>query len=130
MLPLVPSGYKTSEFFVYVKTSKPCYYKFHEIQYVYLSNSQKYFFIESNHIFGKNSLSPITLEYWNIYYNKDRPVIIYILIKLWSSWLYDWLFVCVFEAVRTNPGYGMATLIYNNLLNLILGTVMLLRNSS
>ena len=27
---------------------------------------------------------------------------------------------CMFEAVRTNPGYGMATLIYNNLLNLIL----------
>ena len=26
----------------------------------------------------------------------------------------------MFEAVRTNPGYGMATLIYNNLLNLIL----------
>ena len=46
---------------------------------------------------------------------------IYILIKLWSS--------CLFEAVRTNPGYGMATLIYNNLLNLILGTVMLLRSN-
>ena len=41
----------------------------------------------------------------------------------------DWLFVCMFEAVRTNPGYGMATLIYNNLLNLILGKVMLLRSS-
>ena len=26
----------------------------------------------------------------------------------------------MFEAVHTNPGYGMATLIYNNLLNLIL----------
>ena len=50
---------------------------------------------------------------------------IYILIKLWSSWLYDWLL----EAVRTNPGYGMATLIYNNLLNLILGTVISLRSS-
>ena len=25
----------------------------------------------------------------------------------------------MFEAVRTYPGYGMATLIYNNLLNLI-----------
>ena len=36
---------------------------------------------------------------------------------------------CLFEAVRTNPGYGMATLIYNNLLNLILGTVMLLRSN-
>ena len=33
---------------------------------------------------------------------------------------------CMFEAVRTYPGYGMATLIYNNLLNLILGTVMFL----
>ena len=32
----------------------------------------------------------------------------------------------MFEAVRTYPGYGMATLIYNNLLNLILGTVMFL----
>ena len=36
---------------------------------------------------------------------------------------------CVIEAVRTNPGYGIATLIYNNLLNLILGTVMLLRSN-
>ena len=42
-------------------------------------------------------------------------------LKLWSS--------CLFEAVRTNPGYGMATLIYNNLLNLISGTVMLLRSN-
>ena len=33
---------------------------------------------------------------------------------------------CMFEAERTYPGYGMATLIYNNLLNLILGTVMFL----
>ena len=32
------------------------------------------------------------------------------------NWLIGWLL----EAVRTNPGYGMATLIYNNLLNLIL----------
>ena len=39
------------------------------------------------------------------------------------------LFVCLFEAVHTNPGYGMATLIYNNLLNLISGTVILLRSS-
>ena len=30
------------------------------------------------------------------------------------------MIVCMFEAVRTIPGYGMATLIYNNLLNLIL----------
>ena len=36
----------------------------------------------------------------------------------------------MFESVRTNPGYGMATLIYNNLLNLILGTVILSRISS
>ena len=50
---------------------------------------------------------------------------IYILIKVWSSWLIDRLL----EAVRKNPGYGMATLIYNNLLNLILGTVILLRSS-
>ena len=35
----------------------------------------------------------------------------------------------MFEAVRTNPGYGMAILIYNNLLNLILGKVMLLRSN-
>ena len=28
--------------------------------------------------------------------------------------------------MRTNPGYGLATLIYNNLLNLILGPVMFL----
>ena len=60
-----------------------------------------------------------------IYYNNDRRVFIYILIKLWSPWLY----VCLIEAVRTNPGYGMATLIYNYLLNLILGTVILLRSS-
>ena len=39
------------------------------------------------------------------------------------------LFVCLFEAVRTNPGYGMTTLIHNNLLNLISGTVILLRIS-
>ena len=39
------------------------------------------------------------------------------------------LLAWLFEAVRTNPGYGMATLIYNNLLNLILGTVMLLRSN-
>ena len=32
----------------------------------------------------------------------------------------------MFEAVCTYPGYRMATLIYNNLLNLILGTVMFL----
>ena len=31
--------------------------------------------------------------------------------------------------MRTNPGYGMATPIYNNLFNLILGTVMLLRSN-
>ena len=36
------------------------------------------------------------------------------------------MFVCLFEAVRTNPGYGMAAVFYNNLLNLILGTVILL----
>ena len=36
---------------------------------------------------------------------------------------------CMFEAVRTNPGYGMATLIYNNLLNLIFGTIMFLGSS-
>ena len=36
---------------------------------------------------------------------------------------------CMFEVVRTNPGYGMAALIYNNLLNLILGTVMLLSSN-
>ena len=49
---------------------------------------------------------------------------IYILIKVWSSWLID----CLLEAVHTSPVYGMATLIYNNLLNLILGTVMLLKS--
>ena len=43
--------------------------------------------------------------------------------------LIDWLIDCLLEAVRTNPGYGMATLIDNNLLNLILGTVILLRIS-
>ena len=31
---------------------------------------------------------------------------------------------CMFEAVYKYLGYGMATLIYNNLLNLFLGTVM------
>ena len=34
-------------------------------------------------------------------------LLIYILVKLWSSCL----IVCLLEAVRTNPGYGMATLI-------------------
>ena len=43
--------------------------------------------------------------------------------------LFVWLFVCLFETVRTNPGYRIATLIYNNLLNLISGTVILLRSS-
>ena len=52
---------------------------------------------------------------------------------LLSIYLYTYktliiLIDCLLEAVRTNPGYGMATLIYNNLLNLILGTVMLLRS--
>ena len=51
---------------------------------------------------------------------------IYILIKLWSPCLFV---NCLFEAVRTNPGYGMAALISNNLLNLISGTVILLRSS-
>ena len=69
-------------------------------------------------------------EGWLMQNKKNRSYLsinlsIYILIKLWSSWLYD----CLFDAVRTNPGYGMATLIYNNLLNLLLGTVMLLRSS-
>ena len=41
--------------------------------------------------------------------------------------LIDWLIDCLLEAMRKNPGYGIATLIYNNLLNLILITVMLLR---
>ena len=40
-----------------------------------------------------------------------------------------WLIDCLLEAVCTNPGYGMAALIYKNLLNLILGRVMLLRSS-
>ena len=39
------------------------------------------------------------------------------------------LIVCLFETVRTNPGYGMATLISNNLFHLISGTVILLRSS-
>ena len=39
------------------------------------------------------------------------------------------LLACLLEAVRTNPGYGMATLIYNNLINLLLCTVMLLRSN-
>ena len=39
------------------------------------------------------------------------------------------LIVYLFEAVRTNPGYGMAALISNHLLNLISGTVILLRSS-
>ena len=39
------------------------------------------------------------------------------------------LLAWLFEAVRTNPGYEMATQIYNNLLNLSLGTVMLVRSN-
>ena len=58
---------------------------------------------------------------------------IYILIKLWSPWLYVCLFGCLFvclrPCVRILDTYGMATLIYNNLLNLISGTVILLRSS-
>ena len=64
----------------------------------------------------------VTIEY-SIYLSIYLSI--YILIKVWSSWLID----CLLEAVRTDPGYGMAALIYNNLLNLILGTVMLLRSS-
>ena len=37
--------------------------------------------------------------------------------------LIDCMIDCLLEAVRKNPGYGMAALIYNNLLNLISGTV-------
>ena len=53
--------------------------------------------------------------------------------KTLSIYLYTYktlitLIVCLF-LLRTNPGYGMATLIYNNLLNLISGTVILLRSS-
>ena len=44
--------------------------------------------------------------------------------------LFVWLFVCLFETVHTNPGYGTATLIYNNLLNLISATEILLRSSN
>ena len=42
---------------------------------------------------------------------------------------FELTFFAELEAVHTNPGYGMAALIYNNLLNLILGTVILLRSS-
>ena len=38
----------------------------------------------------------------------------------WNLYTYQILVVLLawlFEAVRTNPGFGMATLIYNNLLN-------------
>ena len=59
----------------------------------------------------------IRLNYFNLYTYKTLITLIVC------------LFVCLFETVRTNPGYGMATLIYNNLLNLISGTVMLLRSS-
>ena len=54
------------------------------------------------------------------------PMIAILLHNLYTYKTLITLIVCMFEAVRTNPGYGMATLIYNNLLNLILGTVMLL----
>ena len=72
----------------------------------------------------------------------NRVVIVYLKPFLWTIFrdiifrknLYTYktlvvLLTCLFEAVRTNPGYGMATLIYNNLINLILGTVMLLRSN-
>ena len=38
---------------------------------------------------------------------------IYILMKVWSPWLIVRMIDCMFEAVRTNPGYGMFTLIHN-----------------
>ena len=41
---------------------------------------------------------------------KLKSQLIYILIN--SDHL-DCMIVCLFEAVRTNPGYGMAALIYN-----------------
>ena len=81
-------------------------------------------------------VKPYTLQFpcWkedevfsNIGCKKDQSI--YILIKLWSPWLYVCLFGCLFEAVHTNPEYWMAALISNNLLNLISGTVILLRSS-
>ena len=54
---------------------------------------------------------------------------IYLSIYLYTYKTLITLFVWLFEAVHTNPGYGMAALIYNNLLNLILGTVIFLRSS-
>ena len=51
-----------------------------------------------------------------------------LVITLHNSY-FNLLIDCKFEAVRTYSGYGMATRIYNNLLNLILGTVMFLRSS-
>ena len=52
--------------------------------------------------------------------------ILHFIIYLYTYKTLITLIVCMFEAVHTIPGYGMATLIYNNLLNLILVTVMLL----
>ena len=78
-----------------------------------------------------------------INYNNDRCVFIYTykVVNRGLPWfmflinlhtyktlvvLLGWLHPCV----PTNPGYGMATLlIYTNLLNIILGTVMLLRSN-
>ena len=45
---------------------------------------------------------------------------IYLSIYLYTYKTLITLIVWLIEAVRSNPGYGMATLIYNNLLNLIL----------
>ena len=56
---------------------------------------------------------------------KFRKTFLILFKILYSIYLLDWLF----EAVRTNPWYGMANLIYNNLLNLILGRVMLSRSN-
>ena len=69
----------------------------------------------SNVLFSKESTIIKTVVCLGIYLYTYKTLIV----------LIDWLL----EAVRTNSGYGMATVIYNNLLNLILGTVILLRSS-
>ena len=62
------------------------------------------------------------------FYQKRCRIYLYITYKSLVT-LIDCMIDRMFEAVRTNPRYGMATIIYNNLLNLILGTIMFLRST-
>ena len=57
--------------------------------------------------------SAIDWEPPNIFYKWEK-LLLYLYTYKTLIILIVWLIDCLLEAVRTNPGYGMATLIYNN----------------